>query len=399
MMQILKRAQLIESLGLDSMNQFERLFSIVMLFFAFSMILSVAIFQICCGALVLVWLIRWTLDPQYRYHISPLDIPILLLVCGRVISVGLSTHPDTSIAFLWKELPFYAVYFALSQNLGVRNTRYMKALIWALIGGGFIGALYGIHLHVVTGFEERAKSITSGYMTLSMFLCALVTLLLPLVEHLARRRWILWGCLAILFVALLATLGRTHIALGVLAILAYSALRYRMLFVAFPAIFAISLMISPGFRERASTVLSLNASNDGDRGVLTRDALEKVTTHPLFGYGPYTFPFIFSHYHEVNDNKISGWHDDFLQIYLESGMLALGSFVWIVVLSLRMAVKQVSFRSRSWESDLGFALTGFMIVFYLSAFLGASAFDPITAQLHRFGLAACASLGSGLSKT
>jgi len=177
-------------LGISAMNPFEKTFAVFLLLFMFSMILSIAVLQIAAGILMMTWLSRIAFDKDYHYRKTPLDLPVVVLAGIRTISVFTSIHPEVSLSYLWKELPFYAMFFVFAQNIDVTNKRFMKVLFWAIIASALIGTVYGIHLHIITDFQERAKSITSGYMTFSMFLCALIVIVIPLINHLSKRPWI-----------------------------------------------------------------------------------------------------------------------------------------------------------------------------------------------------------------
>ena len=56
-----------------------------------------------------------------------------------------------------------------------------------------------------------------------------------------------------------------------------------------------------------------------------------VGQRPVFGFGLRTFHLIFPLQQELPDQKVGSWHNDFLQIYMESGLVGLLAFVALIV--------------------------------------------------------------------
>jgi len=82
-------------------------------------------------------------------------------------------------------------------------------------------------------------------------------------------------------------------------------------------------------RVRMGQVSDFSALMNG-RDVLWRGAVMLIDDHPLLGFGPRTFPAIFPLFDEMPVRGVGSWHNDWLQIYMESGLLALAAFGWLV---------------------------------------------------------------------
>ena len=54
--------------------------------------------------------------------------------------------------------------------------------------------------------------------------------------------------------------------------------------------------------------------------------------HTFLGFGPRTFQQIFPYTNEFSDKGIGGWHNDFLQVYFESGIAGLMTFLFLIFL-------------------------------------------------------------------
>jgi len=167
--------------------------------------------------------------------------------------------------------------------------------------------------------------------------------------------------------ALLFTLNRTHLIIIACVLLLIGVVRYRRLLWLAPAIFIVAYALSPALGGRLST-LSSPVTTSSDRNILWADAWERLLDHPFLGYGPYTFSHVFDDYDKLTDKLVGGWHNDYLQIPVESGFPSLLALLWVFGSSLYYC-----FRYRPWRGR--------------AAFFGAGAFDVINAQLLRFGLA------------
>jgi O-antigen ligase len=78
-----------------------------------------------------------------------------------------------------------------------------------------------------------------------------------------------------------------------------------------------------------------------DRNILLMGAEDLFLKfqHPLLGYGPKTFQNIFPYTEELFDKKIGSWHNDFIQIYFESGILEVISFLILIIIPCRLIIK------------------------------------------------------------
>jgi O-antigen ligase len=364
---------------------FDLFFSLSLCVFALSMIISLFVLEIAAAFVVLSWLVRIPFDPHYRYHKTALDLPILLLILVRVMSVFLSVNLDQSLVVLWKELPFYALFFAFTQNLDVKNQRLFRALLICFLAGGMVGAIHGIYISL-SGEFVRAQSTTSGYMSFGMYLTAVLTLSLPVADIFFERRYLYWFLFCSLFGALLLTLNRTHIFVATVLFVSFALLREKRLLLAIFIVCLAVLIVSPNLAGRILTYASPIATSSG-RNVLWSDAWGRLLVHPFVGYGPNTFRSVFTEFDMLGDKLVGGWHNDYLQLPLESGLGALALFLWIMVASLYFCLRNKPWRSRSWEARVSLGIGGMLIAFYISGFFGASAQDVITSQLFKFGLA------------
>lgn len=369
----------------NQLNRFQKVFYASLILFCLSIITSLFIFQVACTIVILSWFYRLIYDKNYKFKKTPFDIPITIFVLFRTLSVITSVNHDASLAFIWKEFPFYLLYFAFTQNIDLKNRNSIKIIIFTLVLSGLVGSFYGIYLFALNDYA-RAQSTTAGYMTLSLFLSSLIVLLLPIGRDIFKSNIIFWSVLGVLFLALLLTLSRVHIVLTVIFIIIIMLIKYRRLLWFAPALFILVYGFSADFRDRIQTIFDLK-HNLSDRDVLVMDAFEKITQKPLLGYGPLTFLDVFTSFDKLQDKKVHDWHNGFIQVYIESGVFALLSFLWLTIYSSALAIKMAIRMKNTELGNLALGCSALLLIFYISSFSGGSIFGTINGQFYKLGLA------------
>jgi O-antigen ligase len=144
---------------------------------------------------------------------------------------------------------------------------------------------------------------------------------------------------------------------------------------------AIIIFSVPMFRERLFQLLFFS-SNLSDRDILWKGAGMIYSEHPVFGFGPVTFREIFPLFENITDKNLSSWHSDYLQVYMESGIVGLVTFLWLGVSVFYIGIKMLLKKSiDNVSKDLALALVLAMTCFYLTGTVGTFIFNPISTLL------------------
>lgn len=93
-----------------------------------------------------------------------------------------------------------------------------------------------------------------------------------------------------------------------------------------------------------------NITQYSDRDIILKGAGEILYEHPVLGYGPRSFKKIFPLFDEVADKGIGGWHNDFIQIYFESGLLGLTTFLVLLYIVFMVPIRQI--RNKKTDAEL-----------------------------------------------
>ncbi len=121
------------------------------------------------------------------------------------------------------------------------------------------------------------------------------------------------------------------------------------------------------------------------RDVIWLDAVKHASERPLAGFGPRTFHDVFTGREAIRDKEVGSWHNDYLQMYMESGILGLGSFLWVMALVFRKGRTAWNILKKDpFWGDLVLALLLAMVAFYVSGLVGGFVIDPLNSLLHRF---------------
>jgi O-antigen ligase len=149
-----------------------------------------------------------------------------------------------------------------------------------------------------------------------------------------------------LLVALVATYAR-NAWIGVLAALTYllGARRPRLLWIV-PALVVVVLVVAPAdLKRRALSIFDRNDPTARDRFVMLAIGADIVRDHPWFGVGPEMIQRVYPDYRVRHPDAVNPinphLHNVPMQIAAERGLLALGAWIWFVVIAGRDLFRQV----------------------------------------------------------
>lgn len=342
------------------------------------MLFSIAFAQIFVCAMFLLLLGKIINDGRFEIRRTDFDIPFILFVLARFLSIVFSTHWALSSGALLKEIVFYIVFFIITSSLDVTNQKHMRRLMLVLFIAAIFAAIYGSAKYLL-GFADRASSTSGGYYTLGIFLIVIVSMAFIWGQDKrfisSRLLWIL-GC-SICMLGILFTFNRVHwIELVFLLTVIALMMQKRLLFILFIAI--VALFAVPALHVRAYETLNLFSHMAG-RDIIWRSAAELSTQHPFLGFGPRTFRAIFPHFDILPDKGVSSWHNDYIGIYMESGIAGLGTLLWLLITVYRRGIQCYRrMTEHSFERTLIIAVLFGISSFLISGLAGVSLTGPLT---------------------
>jgi O-antigen ligase len=307
-----------------------------------SFLLSFFLLQLFTGLIVLAWLFES--NKNKLKAIDTISYIFIVFVLIRILSALFSNYPDSSNQIYYKDSLFFLSFFAFGYYLKVFDEGKLRTIYYALIIAAIVVACIGL-TKFLTGSVERAQSLTSGYSTFSSYLVSLIGFALILFRLIKAKeqRLLLAAGIVLMLSGIVTSLGRTNIVIailifiiGIIAIKIKARYAIALLLLAVGiSWFAFQLNVKE-INQRIETPVRLS-----DRDILLETAMELFMKFekPLIGYGPRTFHDVFTNREKLSDKGVGSWHNDFIQVYFESGFLGLASFFGIIFFPLIKALK------------------------------------------------------------
>lgn len=356
-----------------------------------TLMFSIAIAQTAVLVAILLWFWRLARGRRCALRGNPLMLPYTLFILARIAAIPLSIDPSVSVTAFQTEIPFYLFFYVVFCELEARSTERLRFIVHLLVAAAVVAVIAGF-VRYALGMDARLTSTTAGYYTLGMFLAAVFALTFAL----GRRRelfpnrivWLLL-CLVML-VGLLFTFNRMHWVVAGLAAIIVGAIRERriLLVLAVAGIAAVAAL--DPLRERFLQLLDAGAHMSG-RDVIWRGAMMLVDERPIFGFGLKTFHQVFPLFDQAPDKGIGSWHNDYLQVYMDSGIVALLPFVAILAAVFFMGWKN----HRAWPAgSLQRALNAALLLMIGCFAVAGGMLDSLLSILFRTSIAVVAVLYS-----
>ena len=307
-----------------------------------SFLLSLFLLELFAGLLVLVWLFESNKNKLKAFDtVSYIFIGFVLI---RILSALFSDYPNSSNQIYYKDLLFFLSFFAFGYYLKVFDENRLRTIYYVLVIAAIFIACLGL-IRFLTGNVERAQSLTSGYSTFSSYLVSIIGFALVLFRLIKNKRQkiLLAAGIVLMLSGIVTSLGRTNIVISILIfVIGIVAIKIKFRYALALLILAIGISWSAfqlnvkEINQRVEVPVQLS-----DRDILLETAMELFLKFekPIIGYGPRTFHDVFTNREQLSDKGVGSWHNDFIQVYFESGFLGLAAFLIIIFFPLFKALK------------------------------------------------------------
>ncbi|MBS4034725.1 MAG: O-antigen ligase family protein [Ignavibacterium sp.] len=333
-----------------------------------SYVLSLFLLQLFAVSIFLLWLFEKNSEKKKAF--DKLTFIIIAFGVIRLLSIFFSEYPASSNESLYKEALFYISFAALHFYLKTFDKKIFSSVVLLFILGAGINALIAI-VKFNFSIDERAQSFSSGYAAFSSYILAALGLALFYRQSIHKKyNDYLWAViLSMLIAALITSLGRTNIALATVIILTAIVLK-QFSFKVISAVLVLTVLLTLlSFSNNKTSSLQSRVESPtqlSDRDIIFKGAEELAFEHPVLGFGPRTFHDIFPFKDEFADKGIGTWHNDFLQVYFESGVL--GLIVFLILIFYLFYVSIINIRSKKLDKDYKKIAAGvFAAIFLLTA--------------------------------
>lgn len=359
-----------------------------------SLPLSIAVAQSMAAISAVLWIVLMTMGMKYKP--TKLDWAILVYVFVRLLAIIFSEYPDASSRALLRELAFYITYFVFAFYLQHTDKKRLSAIFRWLIIATMISTIISVSKYLIIGGVDRALPLTGGGV-LATHLCLVLLIIIAAANNKelfpSKIYWL--AALLVIALGLVFSMTRGDMIAAFIITAIYAWNKYRKLLIGL-AVFALAVLLIPSVQSRLATMLN-PVRHSSDRITIWQEALRHSDEHPLLGFGPETFQLIFDNWEEMGDKKVNSWHNDFIQLYIESGILGVVSwalilillFVWSVKLILNPAIETHDF-------DFGWLGALLIIAYIIIGFFSVPTVSITNAMLFRFIIAIVAVQYNGL---
>jgi len=386
----------------NRLDTIDRIIWIGLIILVVSLIFSIAILQISIFILTLATIVKIYLSPSKKFKLTLLDIAVILFLLSRLLSIPVSIDVLRSAGSLKKTPFFIMTYFVVSRNLETLDLKSINKLFKFLILSAILVSILGIAKYFF-GVEERVGSTSAGYTTLAIFLSTTFAFTLGTgIYYNIFKNKIIWALSLILMLMCLAfTFARAQwIATFVVILLAGIIKNKKILPIAISAML-ILILISPKIRDRALTI-SNPLKYSSERTIILKGAAEVFPDRFWFGHGIGTFQHIFPFKNEMKDKGVGRWHNDYIQVFMESGFIGLAIFLnlifWIFKSGISIFKTQLN-ENQYILKGITFGIILSLVAFFVQSFASGFLGDPISSILFWFFVATLAALSQVINVT
>ena len=350
---------------------------------AASFLLSLVLLQLFFFALILLWLLEPYTEKKKAF--GRLELYFLVFVFVRILSIFFSEYFALSVHALYKDALFYIGFFPLVFYFKSFSKERKKKILEIFLSFSILVSLIGISKFVL-GIKPRAESIVSGYASFSTFLLAGGAIYFSFFLDLKKRinPWFLTFGGTIILLAIVLALGRADLGIAV-AIILIAVFQKKIQLKYLLAIIGLTMVFSYFSFQQNSAEIKVRVSQPAtmsDRDILWKSAFQLSGKHPLLGFGPRTFDKVFPNRDLLLDKGVGGWHNDYLTVYLESGIAGLLIFLLLVFYIIQNGVKKFLVIN-DWRWGIFISL----IALFLSAAMSGFVDNPILSLLFVFLMA------------
>jgi len=313
-----------------------------LILFVFWSPISITGAQTAVSFALLFWLLRMLAMRKFQLMRTPLNIPIAAFLIAAAIGVIMGVDFKHSLKG-YMTLGWISIFFLFVNN--VKDETQFKRLIRSLILITTIAGAYAIFQHFTRiDLFGNVKHLprSTGFFNSPQTFGNYILLVLPVVIGLSsyirigrEKRWLQLSGLIIL-TAIIFSYGRA-VWMGLIVGLIFMGIlgSKRLLLSILAGIMICSILIlalpSSEFAQRVvGTVKSKRPV--GDRTEFWEGSLRILRDYPITGVGWEGFRKVYPRYRPSEEEKsVSNAHNNFVDVAVDSGLLGLGIFIWLLV--------------------------------------------------------------------
>ena len=331
---------------------------------------SNTLFQLLILIMAMVWLLEMCLKGEFTFKKTVINLPLGIFFLFFIISIFRSVHLHESMVITFQFLSYALLYFVVANNVELASKKDINLLLFVMaaayvlvIGYGYYQYFWGFeatreyvmaHPSAITStpqFQIRLKdnAVFSFFVfapALAGYLVVVFPVLLSLII-LSNKIWQRASYLIILFAGIII-LFLTYSKGGWLAF-GLTLLLYLFIFrpevlkrnkwnirlggkIILSCILVAAIVISALYSINPARVPRIEnlLGSFNVRLQYWKAAVDMIKDRPLLGFGPGTFGSIYPRYKLPDAEETQLAHNNYIQVWVESGVFAFLAYMWLV---------------------------------------------------------------------
>lgn len=298
------------------------------------------------------------------------DLPFFFFFLLRLISGIFGSHPETAQKGL-TNLLFSLAYVITAWHLQGADKSVWRNFIRGLVIGTAISSL--VAFSQLAGGAERGTGMTGGWTVFgSLTGTALVMGIYQAIRGgLFPRKYQDVASLTLVAAGLAVSICRAEWVAAFLVLLPAAILFHPRFSAVLMAGTIITFLAVTPLRERLLTLTDPLANLSG-REVIWQPSIELIREKPILGHGLNSFHAIFPAELRpmLTDAGAGDWHNVYLQVAAESGLLGLAAFLWMLATGLFLGYKGIQEAKTPPEQGIAWGLFAALAFFCIAGGTG-----------------------------
>lgn len=369
---------------------FDRAINYLLILFGLTATVSISLSEIGFFGAFFVWLMKLAYTQKLDLKRTPADIPLAIFTVLTLIAVFIGLEGSNEIRNRLKPLSLMLMFPLIVNTVKDRKTasKLLLCLLFSVLVQSVIIIFKGLttkDLSMGIGVGgTMSVTLTAGEMLVTLLGTALCFLFMDKDRKVRAFAFavFLLGVLALVF-----TLARGAWIAFIAVLLVFAALRSKTMLVGVTLILVLVFSGSYYYKDtvfvkKLNSVFELEKGTTPQRFAMWRSGLRMVKDHPL-GIG---IDSVFRKYKEYREpaetNQDRGHlHNNYLQLAVERGVLALLTFLWFLYVVLKTAylnyLKNTNNKIKALFLSSFLALLAFLVTGVFEYGLGSAIYAPI----------------------
>ncbi len=340
-------------------QKFDKIIFYLMLVYVFGSPFSISLAQLGLVPAVLLWLFKAVFINKGKFYGTFIDIGIIICLLGELITSIFCEYPASAFSGYQGEWQIITIWLLLN-SIKVKEA---KKLINVLFVASTLTAIYGIYQYFSGWDIVRHRELVSNATVASTYnivggfglhltyggffmMVALVGLSLAIIYYKddIKKFWMYVAGTSIIIFSVYGTFARSAwigFIAGLLTFIFLKSRKFFVIFVVFLTLFIILLYnVNSVFHYKVSS-LEFENIKKSYRWQIWTIATRIINDHRLIGVGNGNFIKYYDKYKDKGwREKIGHPHNDFLNIYLTSGIIG---FVGYMLIWILLSIKAIKF--------------------------------------------------------